>query len=306
MAIGLLLRVEEATGVRLPVSSFFQEPNLAGLLSMVKAKSDDVVGNLLLAWQPSGRKAPLYCLHGFGGDVLEYSAMAKGIDPDRPVFAVRSASALEGKVPAGSLEAVAEQVADSIANHRPGSPRILVGYSWAGLLAYEAALHLFKREQVFPTVILIDSTAPLFELRIMERILYFLRQTPGWLLRTRLRGIIRVSRRTLLGKTGRGNRVPPATEHPLLSIIEKYRARKEPRLEMHLIRASHRDEMTPLHSDIHVVWRDNGWHRATHSKILKYSLPCNHLELMHEPMASILAKRVSEISDFAERNSPIH
>ena len=304
LAIKLLLRVEESTGVRLPVSSFFQGPNLAGLLSMVKTGADDRSGNPLLAWQPNGGKAPLYCLHGLDGDVLEYFAMAKGIDPDRPVFAVRSAATPDGASSAGSLEAVAERVADAIANHRPGSPRILIGYSWAGILAYEVALQLFQREQVFPTVIVIDSAAPVFEFRRTDRIVHFLRQAPGWLLRTPLTGIIRSFRRAGARISGRGNAVPPELGNPFLAITKQYRARKEPRLRVHLIRASRKEAMSPLHPDIHDRWPDNGWHRATQATIHRHSFPCSHLELILEPMASILAKRVSEISDWAECTAP--
>jgi thioesterase domain-containing protein len=85
-----------------------------------------------------------------------------------------------------------------------------------------------------------------------------------------------------------------------LAITKQYRARKEPRLRVHLIRASRKEAMSPLHPDIHDRWPDNGWHRATQATIHRHSFPCSHLELILEPMASILAKRVSEISDWAE------
>ena len=198
-AVRLLFRAEQETGVRLPVSSFFREPNLGGLRRMLAAGKSDPTFDPLLTLQPKGEGTPIYILHGGDGDVAGYSAILNHLGKERPVYGVRSAAVLHGEGLPDSFEQAASEVVAVITKHRPQGNWILFGYSWGGTLAYETAVQLHAKTGLMPEVIMLDALAPLQDITGIERAVHFARRYPRWVMRSWLgTRIVRLTRNCLL------------------------------------------------------------------------------------------------------------
>ena len=142
-----------------------------------------------------------------------YSALVEKLDPDRPVFGVRSAAVLRGRELPRTFEQAAADTVATITKHRPQGPWILVGWSWAGTLAYETAVQLHAQTGVRPVVIMIDALAPLTHFTTTERTVHFVRRFPPWFLRSWLGArLLRCARHVIV-------RLPPETRASLRRFI---------------------------------------------------------------------------------------
>jgi amino acid adenylation domain-containing protein len=305
LALQLLLRLEQDAAASLPVSSFARDPTIAGLRRLIQATRRSDSFEPLLALQPDGVKTPIYILHGYDGDVSGYSELLRCLVPNRPVFAVRS-RALVGRnhYPPTFHHAVSD-IAREIGRHRPDGPWILMGYSWAGVLCYEAAVRLSRDMGIAPTVILLDAFAPLpSQSSLHARVRHFLRHLPGWALHVGPRGWLRVASRTWNGRRmpwarsgqGEGSREPSESLRPIeahfLELPDGLLVSSAPSLELHLIRATQPwMVVTPLiQHDLHKFWPDYGWHRATAAKVCVHPVVCaGHLELLRSPACRAVA-----------------
>lgn len=183
-AVRLLFRAEQETGVHLPVSSFFRDPNLGGLRRLLVAGKNDPAFEPLLTLQPHGEGTPVYILHGGDGDVVGYSGILNHLGKERPVYGVRSAAVLRGRGLPGTFEEAAADVTAAILAHRPQGSWILFGYSWAGTLAYETAVQLQAKTGRMPTVVMLDALAPLHRITRGERAVHFVLRFPRWVVRS--------------------------------------------------------------------------------------------------------------------------
>ena len=141
-AINLLLQVEALTNMRVPVAHFLADPTLPGLVRLTShpvASKDRELSTVVQFRQGTG--VPLVCWHSLSGDLETYQSFTRYLG-DRPVFGVISPSVTHDAELPPSVE---EMVADGLAALRrfglTESPA-MVGYSWGGLLAFEAARQL--------------------------------------------------------------------------------------------------------------------------------------------------------------------
>jgi amino acid adenylation domain-containing protein len=159
-AINLLLEIEALTKVRVPIAHFLADPTLTGLMRLTSnpASSTDPACSTVVQLR-RGSGIPLVCWHSLSGDLETYQNFTNQLG-DRPVFGVISPSVTHDADLAPSVE---EMVADGLAALRRfgliESPA-MVGYSWGGLLAFEAARQLTLAGMPPPYVGLIGTAPP--------------------------------------------------------------------------------------------------------------------------------------------------
>jgi thioesterase domain-containing protein/acyl carrier protein len=297
-AVHLLLRAEQEAGVHVPVSSFFTEPTLSGLRRLLGADQGDPAFNQLITLQPEGHGTPIYMLHGGSGDVTEYAGIVRRLGNARQILGVRSRTVLaNGELP-GTFEQMAAELVASIRSHRRDGGWILVGYSMAGMLAYETAIQLHLATGGVPVVIMIDSLAPLTRFSVAERVVHFLTHLPGWVLGAGWLRRLRDAKNKLLRiptkKRDSGSPAARRTKH-FFRLAEQYQPTRDPRVEIDLVRASVHS-MTPLFLDLHYGWEDNGWRRATGSMVRVHSIDApNRGVLLREPKCREVADVIRAI-----------
>ncbi len=84
---------------------------------------------------------PFFCVHGAGGNVLNFRDLAKRLGEDQCFYGVQ-AKGVTGGEPAGSIEEMAASYIEAIRSLRPNGPYLLAGYSGGGVVAYEMAIRL--------------------------------------------------------------------------------------------------------------------------------------------------------------------
>ena len=127
----------------LGIVDLFNHPDIAGLARLLDERDErnerDTPAGEVVCLRAGGSKPMLYCFPGLLVSTLEYAALVKFLGPDQPAtgFICHSLSAGDGEPLA--VAALAARYAEHIRARSAGQPVMLLGWSWGGILAYEAA-----------------------------------------------------------------------------------------------------------------------------------------------------------------------
>src|SRR5262249_44961358 len=134
--VQLTLGVEELTGLPLPISTFLLDPTLSALCEIVQRVSEQP-GAHVHVFRRQGSGHPLFCIHGLDGDVAGYGSLAEALGDDQPVFGLQSPGLSRSGILPTSIEAAAEEIIERVRQITDDPSPAFLGYSWAGLLAFE-------------------------------------------------------------------------------------------------------------------------------------------------------------------------
>ncbi|GLZ31543.1 hypothetical protein Lesp02_37310 [Lentzea sp. NBRC 105346] len=134
LAVQLLARVEREFGERLPLSSLFQAPTVAGLVRLLDAIDHP---RMLVPLRPSG-SVPLFVLPGAGGGLVSLYELVSRLPADFAVYGLQPVYAASGS----SVEELASSYLEEILAVQPSGPYRLVGHSFGGGIAFEVACRL--------------------------------------------------------------------------------------------------------------------------------------------------------------------
>jgi thioesterase domain-containing protein/acyl carrier protein len=158
-AARLLVRIEEALGVPLPPAALYESPTIAELAPRVRSGAPGEA-SLVVPFRRQGARAPLFCVHGFGGGVGDYRGLAEALGDDQPFYAL-SAHGLDGRGPADErVEDMAARYLRQVREVQPEGPYRLTGYCLGGVVAYEMARQLHAVGQSVALLALLESHAP--------------------------------------------------------------------------------------------------------------------------------------------------
>lgn len=158
LAVRLFNRIEREFNRKLPLAMLFRAPTIEQLAKELTARDD--TGSewpSLVPIQPRGTKPPLFLVHGAGGNVLLYSALAKRLEPDYPLYGLQSRG-LDGKSkPLSTIEEMAVRYLHEIRTVQPRGPYLLGGYCLGGTIAYEMAQRLLANGESVSIVAMLDT-----------------------------------------------------------------------------------------------------------------------------------------------------
>jgi acyl transferase domain-containing protein/thioesterase domain-containing protein len=181
-AVRLFARIRKQFAVDLPLATLFQAPTLEALANVVsesggldtsqaaaviKKISSTQVPIARVAWSPlvaicRGRtgKRPIFCVHGAGGNVLNFKVISDRLGTDQPFYGLQ-AQGVDGLLkPLATVEAMAAQYVDAIRSVDPVGPYRLAGYSGGGVIAFEMAQQLTRNGASVEMVAMIDTLSP--------------------------------------------------------------------------------------------------------------------------------------------------
>ncbi|HEY4940435.1 MAG TPA: AMP-binding protein [Rhizomicrobium sp.] len=154
-ALSLMFGIEEALGVELPVTIIYAAPTIAALAEAVLQRRAPDFSPLVPIREGAG--APLFVVHGVGGNVMELFAFGRRIAPGRAVYGIQ-ARGLDGRQePNRSIGAMADDYLAAIRRAFPHGPYHLAGYSSGGLIAFEIARRLRAAGETPASLTLIDT-----------------------------------------------------------------------------------------------------------------------------------------------------
>ncbi len=104
--------------------------------------------------------APFFCVHGAGGNVLNFRALSRRMATARPFYGLQ-ASGVDGvSRPHESIQAMARTYLAEMRGRQPRGPYLLAGYSGGGIVAFEMARLLTEAEESVGLLGLIDTMHP--------------------------------------------------------------------------------------------------------------------------------------------------
>jgi thioesterase domain-containing protein/acyl carrier protein len=180
LAVRLMSRIETAFKKKVALATLFDARTVRQLAEVVQGRKAESRWVSLVPIQPNGTKPPFFCVHGVGGEVLIYSALASHVPPDQPFVAFR-ASGYDGvSEPLQTVEEQASLYVREMIAYQPEGPYYIGGYSHGGRVALEMALQLEAMHKEVAFLGIFDTTP--FPVR-QPRLTYlgrWLRNLPLW------------------------------------------------------------------------------------------------------------------------------
>jgi acyl transferase domain-containing protein/thioesterase domain-containing protein/acyl carrier protein len=186
VAVRLFQRIGKKYGVDLPLSTLFQAPTIAECATLLRDQlgrphpgdaevtmttsadpteappppPEKPAFRALVVVQRGGDRLPFFCVHGAGGNVLNFRDLARAMHPDQPFYGLQ-ASGIDGISP---LRKTIEEMADAyfaeIRAFQPKGPYLLGGYSGGGIVAFEMARRFTALGQEVGLLAFIDTFHP--------------------------------------------------------------------------------------------------------------------------------------------------
>ncbi|MDI3284229.1 non-ribosomal peptide synthetase [Polyangium sp. 15x6] len=159
LAVRLMAKVEDAFGKRLPLGAIFQHPTVEAMTQLLTSIDETHAWAPLVPIQPRGKRRPLFCVPGLGGNVVGFHGLAKHLGPDQPVHGLQTVG-LDGVTrPYSTIEQVVDRYIVEIRAVSPRGPYRLCGHSWGGRVAFAMAQELVRcGEKV--NLWIFDSSSP--------------------------------------------------------------------------------------------------------------------------------------------------
>jgi thioesterase domain-containing protein/acyl carrier protein len=167
LGVQMLGQLERHFGVNLPLSTLLQRQTCAALAELLTGTALAAEKAKDSAWRPlveiqkgSSAKAPLFCMHAVGGNVLQYRRLANALPKDQPVYGLQSIG-LDGLTrPLESIEEMCRIYCAEVRRVQPHGPYYLCGGSMGGTLAFEMARQLEAAGERVALLALFDTAGP--------------------------------------------------------------------------------------------------------------------------------------------------
>ena len=179
-AARLLYEAERITGRQMPLSTFLRDPSLAGWMNEY-SRGDSKRDYPIFPIRTSGDRPPIFFLYYLSGDIGGYFTLAEKLGPDQPVYGLRSPALYDLDALPSSMEEAASEVVTRLKQFHFTDSIALIGYSWAGTLAFEVARQLLEQGFDPPFVGIIGTEAPSRKVGPRGKLVHFLRTFPRWL-----------------------------------------------------------------------------------------------------------------------------
>jgi amino acid adenylation domain-containing protein len=156
LAVHLFAQIEKEFGKRLPLATLFQSPTIAELATALQEDSP-ASWSSLVPIQSQGSRAPFFCVHAVGGNVLEYYDLARHLGEDQPFYGLQSRGLDGTQSPHQRIDEMAAHYIKEIRELQPHGPYSIGGRSLGGIIAYEMACQLSAQGEKVALLALLDS-----------------------------------------------------------------------------------------------------------------------------------------------------
>ncbi len=187
IAVRLFTRMKKRYSIDLPLSTLFEAPTIAqcavivaaklGIIDPVDAEDDAAVAvpeivpppigvhepgfrSLVTIQRGNDELIPFFCVHGSGGNVLNFRDLSQAMGRSQPFYGIQSRGIDGVSRPHHSIEEMATAYLAEIRELQPDGPYMLGGYSGGGLVAYEMAHQLTSVGEVVALVVMFDTFPP--------------------------------------------------------------------------------------------------------------------------------------------------
>ena len=114
----------------------------------------------LVPIQTNGSRRPFFCVHGRGGNVLNYSTLIPALGQDQPLYGLQSRGLDGATLPLDNVPDMAALYIEEMQQVQPQGPYYLGGGSMGGMVALEIAKQLSRLGEEVRMVIMFDTFGP--------------------------------------------------------------------------------------------------------------------------------------------------
>jgi amino acid adenylation domain-containing protein len=161
VGVRLLAKIKKIYQVNLELAVLFEARTVRQFADVIRKLKQPTSGEYtLVPIQPNGSRIPFFCVHGVGGGVLNYQAIAKALGPDQPFYAFRSLLLTWEDIRETSIEELASAYIKEMRSFFPQGPYLIGGGSFGGIVAFEMAQQLYAQGAEPALLVLFDTSAP--------------------------------------------------------------------------------------------------------------------------------------------------
>jgi amino acid adenylation domain-containing protein len=160
LAVKLISRIEKRLQCTIPVKFVFRSPTVREMAGYIRGENSSSGSHSLVALRSNGAKSPMVFIHGVGGgNIWGYTNLSRHLDPERPVYVIKSRG-LEGYREYDTIEEMAAHYLDQLRSLQPKGPYYLGGYCFGGVVAYEMARRLAQTGEEIGLLALLNCSPP--------------------------------------------------------------------------------------------------------------------------------------------------
>jgi amino acid adenylation domain-containing protein len=159
MALRVISRVRQVLQAEVVLAHLFAHPPVASLAARLAGAGDRHRNDRAIPIRATGAQPPLFLAYDGTGSTLYAQVLHLHIDAEIPVYALPAPAPSE---PPRTVEAMAARLVRMIREVQPSGPYRLAGWSFGGVLAYEAAAQLIGRGEAVEFVGMFDTPCPAF------------------------------------------------------------------------------------------------------------------------------------------------
>jgi amino acid adenylation domain-containing protein len=180
LALQILVQIRDRLGVDLPSETLFEHTTVAALAILVRrargvpeqaAKSVAPAPlaartfHALVRIKEDGDRAPFFCVHGAGGNVLNLRSVSLALPREQPFYGLQAYGVDGVTRPHSTIEEMAEAYLREVREVQRHGPYLLGGYSGGGIVAFEMAQRLTAAGEEVPLLAFVDTFHPSMRMR---------------------------------------------------------------------------------------------------------------------------------------------
>jgi len=158
VAARIFNRIDEAFGVRLPLTVLFEAPTIEKLTARVIAAGLEGGFPPITAITKTGEGPPLFCIAN--ADAFIYADLARRLWGVLPVYGLHPQGLVAPEGPGIEIKALAARYLELIREVQPDGPYRLAGKCSSGHIAFEIAGTLRREGEEIDLLVLIDTPGP--------------------------------------------------------------------------------------------------------------------------------------------------
>ncbi|WP_256875204.1 non-ribosomal peptide synthetase [Nostoc sp. C052] len=156
----LIIQIKQQFGKDIPLTTFFQNPTIEQLATIVQQDLESLNSSCLVAIQSNGSKLPFFCIPGASNQPFYLYHLGRYLGSDQPLYGFQ-ANYLDGTLESVTcIEDIAGKYIQAMQTIQSQGPYFLGGHSFGGRVAFEMANQLVHQGHEVSLLVIIDTAAP--------------------------------------------------------------------------------------------------------------------------------------------------